>query len=109
MIMLFPIQVQGLVNTLGDLRGAFAAVERINTIFSGAETDEALAYGLEKEIQRKSVHDEKFGLFLVNGFGEKHRPQSARYMSDLTSLTHVGDLAWSCDIRLESNPPLSLS
>ncbi|KAI7735909.1 hypothetical protein M8C21_030565 [Ambrosia artemisiifolia] len=36
--------VQGLVNTIGDLRGAFAATERINSILSGSEIDQALAY-----------------------------------------------------------------
>lgn len=45
--------VQGLVNTFGDLRGALAAIERINSVLSGAEIDEALAYGLERQIQKK--------------------------------------------------------
>ncbi|RVW59451.1 ABC transporter B family member 28 [Vitis vinifera] len=35
--------VQGLVNTFGDLRGSLAAVERINSVFSGGQIDEALA------------------------------------------------------------------
>ncbi|KAJ6410749.1 hypothetical protein OIU84_007496 [Salix udensis] len=39
--------VQGLVNTLGDLRGALAAIERINSVLSGVEIDEALAYALK--------------------------------------------------------------
>ncbi|KAI3913741.1 hypothetical protein MKW98_011802 [Papaver atlanticum] len=39
--------VQGLVNTYGDLRATFAAVERINFVLSGTEIDESLAYGLE--------------------------------------------------------------
>ncbi|CAM8906015.1 unnamed protein product [Rhodiola kirilowii] len=37
--------VQGLVNTFGDLRGSLAATERINSVLSRVEADEALAFG----------------------------------------------------------------
>ncbi|KAI4351961.1 hypothetical protein L6164_006259 [Bauhinia variegata] len=45
--------VQGLVNTLGDLRGSLASVERINSVLSGVGIDEALAFGLEGELKQK--------------------------------------------------------
>ncbi|XLR32049.1 hypothetical protein S83_059949 [Arachis hypogaea] len=57
--------VQGLITTVGDLRGAFAAVDKINSVFSGVQVDDSLAYGLERELrQQKAVDDEKYKLFL---------------------------------------------
>ncbi|XWS37758.1 hypothetical protein CRYUN_Cryun19dG0072900 [Craigia yunnanensis] len=93
--------VQGLVNTFGDLRGTFAAVERINSIISGVEIDEALAYGLEKEIQKKEVGDENIKLFISNGAFEKSQQLNSHYMSALKSASNVGRLAWSGDVCLE--------
>ncbi|XP_021842306.1 ABC transporter B family member 28 isoform X1 [Spinacia oleracea] len=93
--------VQGLVYTLGDLRGAFAAVERINSILSGSEIDEALAYGLERQIQPKDVQDEKFQLFTVNGFDEKQQSNHGRYMSALGTSSNLYNIAASGDICLE--------
>ncbi|KMS99060.1 hypothetical protein BVRB_3g066620 isoform A [Beta vulgaris subsp. vulgaris] len=93
--------VQGLVYSFGDLRGAFAAVERINSILSGSETDEALAYGLERQIQPKDIQDEKLQLFIVNGSDEKQRSNHVRYMSALGSSNDVFNVAWSGDISLE--------
>ncbi|XP_052107490.1 ABC transporter B family member 28-like [Arachis duranensis] len=60
--------VQGLVNTFWDLRGAFAAVDRINSILSRVQVDDYLAYGLERELrQQKAVDDEKYKyLFVMN-------------------------------------------
>lgn len=94
-------QVQGLVNTFGDLRGTFAAVERINSVISGAEVDEALAYGLEKEIQKKGVDDENIKLFFPNGAFEKSEQFNTHYMSALKSASNVERLAWSGDVALE--------
>ncbi|CBI31850.3 hypothetical protein VitviT2T_024972 [Vitis vinifera] len=93
--------VQGLVNTFGDLRGSLAAVERINSVFSGGQIDEALAYGLERDIRRKEVDDEKLGLFFVNGFEEKNIFPNIHYMSALRSASNVHSLAWSGDVCLE--------
>ncbi|KAK0596817.1 hypothetical protein LWI29_019329 [Acer saccharum] len=92
--------VQGLVNTFGDLRGAFAAVERINSVLSGTEIDEALAYGLEREIQQK-VYNENLKLFLFDGSNGKHQYSNMRYMSALKSATSVCSVAWSADVCLE--------
>ncbi|KAK9292164.1 hypothetical protein L1049_020123 [Liquidambar formosana] len=93
--------VQGLVNTFGDLRGSLAAIERINSVFSEVEIDEALAYGLEREIQQKEVHDENMALFFINGFDEKNRSLNMHYMSALKSASNVCSLAWSGDVCLE--------
>ncbi|XVE58616.1 hypothetical protein DITRI_Ditri04bG0183800 [Diplodiscus trichospermus] len=93
--------VQGLVNTFGDLRGTFAAVERINSVISGAEIDEALAYGLEKEIQKKEVDDENIKLFTSNGVFETSPQLNSHYMSALKSASNVERLAWSGDVALE--------
>ncbi|XP_039032111.1 ABC transporter B family member 28 isoform X3 [Hibiscus syriacus] len=93
--------VQGLVNTFGDLRGTFSSVERINSIISGAEIDEALAYGLEKEIQKKEVHDENIKLFISNGAFGKSQQLDSHYWSALKSTSDVGRLAWSGDVALE--------
>ena len=99
--MWYIFQVQGLVNTFGDLRGSLAAVERINSVFSGGQIDEALAYGLERDIRRKEVDDEKLGLFFVNGFDEKNIFPNIHYMSALRSASNVHSLAWSGDVCLE--------
>ncbi|XP_062000144.1 ABC transporter B family member 28 [Rosa rugosa] len=93
--------VQGLVNTFGDLRGTFAAVERINSVLSGVEIDEALAYGLEREMQQKKVLDEDYRLFLIDGSNEKNQSVNTHYMSALKSASNVGRLAWSGDVCLE--------
>lgn len=93
--------MQGLVNTFGDLRGTFAAVERINSVLSTTEIDEALAYGLEREIQQKQVQDENIKLFLFDSSNGKHQHQNMRYMSDLKSTSKVCDAAWSGDVCLE--------
>ncbi|XP_004308120.1 PREDICTED: ABC transporter B family member 28-like [Fragaria vesca subsp. vesca] len=93
--------VQGLVNTFGDLRGTFAAVERINSVLSGVEIDEALAYGLEKEMQQNKLLDENYRLFLIDGSYEKNQSVNTHYMSALKSASNVGRLAWSGDVCLE--------
>uniref|UniRef100_A0A7N0REL1 ABC transmembrane type-1 domain-containing protein n=1 Tax=Kalanchoe fedtschenkoi TaxID=63787 RepID=A0A7N0REL1_KALFE len=93
--------VQGLVNTFGDLRGSFAATERINSVLSSVEADEALAFGLEREIQSKLMHDRTLSLFSIDG--SEHKSQSLRqhYMSALKSVSNVSALAWSGDVCLE--------
>ncbi|KAL0299473.1 UNVERIFIED_CONTAM: ABC transporter B family member 28 [Sesamum radiatum] len=63
--------VQGVVNTFGDLRGAFAAAERINSVLSDAEIDEALAYALEKDLKRRKLPDPNLEALLVNGSNGK--------------------------------------
>uniref|UniRef100_A0A0E0LKA8 ABC transporter B family member 28 n=1 Tax=Oryza punctata TaxID=4537 RepID=A0A0E0LKA8_ORYPU len=81
--------VQGAVNTLGDLRGTFASVERINSILSAEDIDDSLAYGLAKELEDSN------GAMHENGTANKH------YMSALKSSSSCSNLAWSGDIHLE--------
>ncbi|XP_031110012.1 ABC transporter B family member 28 isoform X2 [Ipomoea triloba] len=92
--------VQGLVNTFGDLRVAFASVDRINSVLSGAEIDEALAYALHKDMKQKNAHDKNFSLFVVNG-SDGMRSTNLGYMSSLKSGSSVRSLAQSGDICLE--------
>ncbi|QHO34985.1 UDP-glucuronic acid decarboxylase [Arachis hypogaea] len=84
--------VQGLINTFGDLRGAFAAVDRINSILSGVQVDDSLAYGLERELrQQKVVDDEKYKLFFSDSSTEKNQ---MHYMSALKTSSNLFSLAW---------------
>ncbi|KAF3965072.1 hypothetical protein CMV_010710 [Castanea mollissima] len=93
--------VQGLVNTFGDLRGTFAAVERINSVLSEIEIDEALAYGVEREMQQKELHGDNYKLFYINDYDEKILSRNMHYMSALKSASNVCSLAWSGDVCLE--------
>ncbi|KAK4385038.1 ABC transporter B family member 28 [Sesamum angolense] len=93
--------VQGVVNTFGDLRGAFAAAERINSVLSDAEIDEALAYALEKDLKRRKLPDPNLEALLVNGSNGKMQTRSGGYMSSLKSASDVRSLARSGDIHLE--------
>lgn len=90
-----------MVNTFGDLRGAFAATERINSVLSGAEIDEALAYALEMDLKRKKMHDPNLGALLANDNDGKMLTRSVGYMSSLKFSTDVCNLAQSGDICLE--------
>ncbi|CAH9097900.1 unnamed protein product [Cuscuta europaea] len=92
--------VQGLVNTFGDLRAALASVERINSILSGAEIDEALAYALEKDLKQKKAYDPNIGLFAIDGSDGKQF-RNLRYMSSLKSGSDLRSLAQSGDICIE--------
>lgn len=93
--------VQGGVNTLGDLRGTFAAAERINSILSATEIDESLAYGLDKEIQSKELEDVNLGSLYNDGYSVKSPALNMHYMSGLRSSGDGCSLAWSGDIYLE--------
>ncbi|WJX66439.1 ABC transporter B member 28 [Trifolium repens] len=93
--------VQGLVNTFGDLRGSLAAVERINSVLSGVQVDDALAYGLERELKQKAVNNDNLKLFFSDGSSEKNQNNHLHYMSALKTSTNLFSLAWSGDICLE--------
>ncbi|CAK8532552.1 unnamed protein product [Lathyrus sativus] len=93
--------VQGLVNTFGDLRASFAAVERINSVLSGVQVDDALAYGLERELKQKAVNDGNYKLFFSNSSDEKNQNSHLHYMSALKTSSNVFSLAWSGDICLK--------
>ncbi|KAG6541024.1 hypothetical protein Mapa_017597 [Marchantia paleacea] len=90
--------MQGLVNTLADLRGAFAAVDRINTIIGTGKVDESLALGLELDISEdhaKTV-EKSSNEFLSSGSGTTSTDEDK-----LGPRTTVCDLAWSGDVALE--------
>ncbi|KAG2319254.1 hypothetical protein Bca52824_012467 [Brassica carinata] len=93
--------VQGLVNTFGDLRGSFAAIERINSILNAVDIDEALAYGLERDIHAKKVQDENLRLFLSSGPNVNIRHLDKYYMSDLKSTNNLRTLTWAGDVCLD--------
>ncbi|KAF3335592.1 ABC transporter B family member 28 [Carex littledalei] len=82
--------VQGAVNTLGDLRGTLAAVERINGILTAHDIDDSLAYGLNKELENSKI--ENF---------HRTKGANAHYMAALRSGNSCGNFAWSGDICLE--------
>lgn len=90
-----------MVNTFGDLRASFAAVERINSVLSGVQVDDALAYGLERELKQKAVNDENYKLFFSNSSDENNQNSHLHYMSALKTSSNVFSLAWSGDICLE--------
>lgn len=90
-----------MVNTFGDLRGAFAAVERINSVLSDVQVDDALAYGLERELKQKAVNDENYKLFFSNGSPEENQKNYSHYMSALKTSSNLINLAWSGDVCLE--------
>jgi ATP-binding cassette subfamily B (MDR/TAP) protein 8 len=90
-----------LVNTFGDLRGSLAAVERINSVLSGVQVDDALAYGLERELKQKAVNNDNLKLFFSDGSSEKNQNNHLHYMSALKTSTNLFSLAWSGDICLE--------
>ncbi|CAH8391811.1 unnamed protein product [Eruca vesicaria subsp. sativa] len=93
--------VQGLVNTFGDLRGSFAAIERINSILNAVDIDESLAYGLERDIHTKKVQDENLSLFLSSGPDVNIRHLDKYYMSDLKSTNNLRTLTWAGDVCLD--------
>ncbi|QHO08843.1 ABC transporter B family member [Arachis hypogaea] len=77
---------------LGGLRGAFAVVDRINSVLSRVQVDDSLAYGLERELrQQKAVNDEKYKLFFFNSSTEKNQ---MHYMSALKTSSNLFSLAW---------------
>ncbi|KAG9140690.1 hypothetical protein Leryth_006878 [Lithospermum erythrorhizon] len=93
--------VQGLVNTFGDLRGALAATERINSVLSRSEVDEALNYALEKEMEQNKVNNKSLDIYLGIETSKKIPSQSIRFMSSLKSASSVRALAQSGDIYME--------
>eukprot|EP00252_Welwitschia_mirabilis_P019422 TRINITY_DN4495_c0_g2_i1.p1 TRINITY_DN4495_c0_g2~~TRINITY_DN4495_c0_g2_i1.p1 ORF type:complete len:722 (+),score=86.49 TRINITY_DN4495_c0_g2_i1:98-2263(+) len=91
--------VQGVVNTLGDIRTTLAAVERINSIVGAMDSDESLEYGLKrhsktmpptlKQYDEEQPNDTNFSL------------KAKRFMSGLRSKCNVYELAWAGDVSLE--------
>ncbi|KAI3856397.1 hypothetical protein MKX03_034479 [Papaver bracteatum] len=90
-----------LVNTYGDLRATFAAVERINFVLCGTEIDESLAYGLERELHKKESSSGNLELFYDDDVTEKNVALDEHYMSASKSSGDGCGVAWNGDISLE--------
>lgn len=90
-----------MVNTFGDLRGTFAAIERINSVLSGTEIDESLAYGLERELHKREGYSGNLELFYNDESTEKNVALNEHYMSALKSSSNGCGIAWNGDICLE--------
>lgn len=94
-------QVQGFVNTLADLRGMLAAVERINTVICSAEVDEWLAHGLEREARGElQSSDECANISDTGDAASINNSATIPIMSEFQK--SVCELAWSGDVVLES-------
>lgn len=68
---------------------------------SGFQVDDALAYGLERELKQKSVDDENYKFVLSNIATENNQKNYFHYMSALKTSSNLFSLAWSGDICLE--------
>jgi ATP-binding cassette subfamily B (MDR/TAP) protein 10 len=100
-----------MVNTLADLRGMLAAVERVNNVVASAQVDEWLAHGLEREARGE-----------LQGNGDCVNPTTNEIVASeedaingstiplkvatsnlpaVESQRTVCDLAWSGDVVLE--------
>ncbi|KAL6580435.1 hypothetical protein OROMI_008459 [Orobanche minor] len=84
----------------------------INSVLSGAEIDEALAYALENDLKRRKLHDPNLEALLLNASNWEVQTRSKDYMSFLKSASDVRSLARSGDVCLEgpashSNDPAS--
>ena len=96
-----PGQVQGFVNSLADLRGMLAAVERINTVICSAEVDEWLAHGLEREARGElQSSDECANISDTGDAASINNGATIPIMSEFQK--SVCELAWSGDVVLES-------
>lgn len=95
------MQVQGIVNTLGDLRGTLASVERINSVLAGSEIDQFLASGLDREIRSREMNDKSLSLLFEDLSVSNVELGHAYPISRLKSVTSGSGLAWCSDICLE--------
>ena len=86
------MQVQGLVNSLGDVRTALVAIDRINSVVADTQVDESLAYGLERDVKEDCR----------TGSGETSSDDRlARADGSFPVTKTVCELAWSGDVVLE--------
>ncbi|KAL2619839.1 hypothetical protein R1flu_000044 [Riccia fluitans] len=84
--------MQGLVNTLADLRGALAAVDRINTLVGTGKVDESLARGLELE------NSEDHAKFIRENSNESLSDGAGTASGQCST---VCELAWTGNVALE--------
>lgn len=88
-----PLQVQGLVNTLADMRSVFAAVGRINEVTSETAVDSSLALGLEREARGEIETCTDPPSLTPSSPGVSVRAEQ--------KLSSVCELAWAGDVVLE--------
>eukprot|EP00250_Pteridium_aquilinum_P002577 c12800_g1_i1 orf=236-2461(-) len=98
--------VQGVVNSLGDVRAVLAAIDRINSIIADTEVDESLAYGLERDVRGDLQSTKKCSEDMKNAASstlDTWSGQSSRLSKDGTSSGSrtVCELAWAGDVALE--------
>lgn len=98
------MQVQGFVNTLADLRGMLASVERVNSVVAGAEVDEWLAHGLEREARGELRSSDECATDIETEaiVSEDKASNGAAHPVNGESKRSVCQLAWSGDVELES-------
>eukprot|EP00897_Mesotaenium_endlicherianum_P005049 jgi/Mesen1/4572/ME000232S03827 len=103
--------VQGLVNTLADLRSVLAAVARINTLATSAPADAYLEVGLEREERGEidSCKDEiqKLGGIeaVANGTVTAGGANGSAASLSKRASSSVCELAWSGDLTLDGRDP----
>jgi hypothetical protein len=93
--------MQGLVNTIADLRGAIAAAGRVNMVIKTGKVDESLARGLELD---NSIEALKNGNGQTNGSAVSTSKGEVVTMSPKNQqkpTRSLKDLAWSGDVCLE--------
>ncbi|KAH7301686.1 hypothetical protein KP509_23G038100 [Ceratopteris richardii] len=92
--------VQGVVNSLGDVRTVLAAIDRVNSIISDTEVDQSLAYGLERD-----VRGELQSTRICSEAVPSDMQTTSNYLSEPDSVEKVPktvcELAWSGDVVLE--------
>lgn len=90
-----------MVNTLADVRGMLAAVERINTIVAAKEVDESLARGLAKESDEIVQGLEDHSKVTDKTDRSTWNSQAKQRSLDPKSTRSVCELAWSGDVVLD--------
>lgn len=93
--------VQGVVNTLGDIRGMLAAVDRINSVISSTEIDESLDFGLERQAHGEHVSSKDYENAETADNVSDMNFKIRHFMSGLKSTSSVRELAWAGDVALE--------
>lgn len=106
------MQVQGVVNSLGDARAVLAAIDRLNSTVADTEVDESLAYGLERDVRGELQSTRKCSDVMKSGSsstlenlpGQLSRIERAD--GTLPVIKTVCELAWSGDVALEGKDSL---
>lgn len=95
--------VQGVVNTLGEVRAVLAAIDRVNSIFAETEVDESLAYGLERDVRSELQSTKKYSTIMKSRAENTLDASTSQWdrNAELNAVKSVCELAWSGDVALE--------